>query len=170
MTARFLQAIALVLIPLTTGGCALNQPSYDTVRAEAVAALDEIAALVPPPHEVSPEPDDEPYSCSDPLLSSRRGGAFYTGQWAVYVSDGFDFDTFIADLPGRLGDGWEERDLGIAVSFASVYLVNHEHELSVTVDEAEIDGRPALDLIVISRCGILPTDDKPRTSPGGRGV
>ncbi len=167
MKSRFVGAVALTSVTLLAGGCSANTPTYDAVKAEAITALEEIAATVPQPGEVLRLPEGDPYPCDDPLLLSQRDGAFFTGQWNVFVPPDFDFDTYISTLPAQLGEDWEAQDLGIEVSFAAVYLVNRERGVSVSVDEAEIDGRPALDLIAISRCGILPNDVRPRKSAGG---
>lgn len=142
------------------GGCAVGEPSYKAVREEVIASLEDIVSVVPDPKEVVREPDDEPYSCSDPLLMSNREGAFFTGQWAVYIPEEFDVDSFVAALPGLLGDGWEKQESSIEVSFANVDLVRKEPRVTVSVQEAIIDGRKSLDLIAISRCGILSDEDR----------
>lgn len=156
------------MVTLPTAGCSASTPTYDAAKAGAITALEEIAATVPQPREVSRLPESDPYPCDDPLLLSQRKGAFFTGQWSVFVPPNFDFDTYISTLPAQLGEDWEAQDLGIEVSFATVYLVNRERGVSVSVDEAEIDGRPALDLIATSRCGVLPNDTPSRESSGGR--
>ncbi|MDQ1083819.1 MULTISPECIES: hypothetical protein [Microbacterium] len=145
----------------------MQAPTYEVVREEVIQSLDDIVATVPEPKEVVREPEDEPFSCSNPLLLSKRKGAFFTGQWAVYVPEDFDIRAYVTSLPGRLGAGWEERKSSIEVSFANVDLVREEPRLTVSVQETEINGRRALDLIAISRCGVLPEDEPEPVGPRG---
>lgn len=148
-------ASCLALAILVIGGCSVRTPTYETVRQDATQSLEEIAALIPPPRDIVPEPERPPYPCDDPLLLSQSDGSFYTGQWAVYVPAEFDASAFVADLPDKLGARWERRESGITVSFANVDLVQTESGVRVSVQEITIDGRRALDLIAISRCGTV---------------
>lgn len=152
--------LLLAGVASSAGGCAPARPAYNEVRDDAIESLDELAAMVPDPKEVVPGAEQDPYTCDDPVLISRQKGAFYTGHWYVYVSESSDIDAFIASLPTRLSDKWKQQDLGIEVSFANIDLVQEETGVSVAVEEAEIDGRPALDLLAISRCGTLPDAGK----------
>lgn len=158
---------ALVLPVL--GGCAMDRPTFDGVRGEALDSLERIAKVIPGPKEVEPQAEGKPYPCDDPLLLSNRDGAFHTGHWIVHLPEGFDVDGFINTLPGLLGEDWEVRAPAIDVSFANVDLLYKPGAFTVSVEDALAESGPALELLVISRCGILPTDDKPRRSPGGRG-
>ncbi|MGN7188328.1 hypothetical protein [Microbacterium enclense] len=166
MVATLLTAVILPAL----GGCAMNRSTYGEVREEALRSLEQVVEVIPDPKEVVPQAEGEPYPCDDPLLPTKKKGAFFTGHWFVYLPDRFNVDAFISSLAERLGEDWEERDLGVNVSFSQVDLLYKPSGFTVSVEDALTDGRPALELIVISRCGILPTDDKPRRSPGGRGV
>lgn len=157
-----LSAIVLAgLLTLGIGGCAIGQPSYDEVRDEANQTLQQLADLVPERNEIDRGPEQEPYICDDPLLMSSGSGAFYTGHWLIYVGRDFDIDGFILDLPARLDDRWEQRELGTGVSFAHVDLVENQLQVAVSVQEATVNERPAIEMIAISRCGVLPDDAKP---------
>lgn len=165
---RILAVLALIAA-LGLGGCGMNKPTYETVRGEVTSTLDEVVAVIPDPKEIQPQSKGEPYPCDDPMLLADREGAFFTGHWFVYVPESFDIDAFIASLPGLLGDDWEVRDPQIEVSFANVDLLYKPLSLTVSVEEALTGDRPAIELLAISRCGILPDDAKPRESRGGRG-
>ncbi|MDQ1137065.1 hypothetical protein QE410_001864 [Microbacterium sp. SORGH_AS 1204] len=148
---------AALLLPLTLGlgGCGLNAPTYEAVRDEVTSSLDRIVAVVPNPKEVVPQPGSDPYPCDNPLLLSRHQGAFFTGHWFVYVPEDFDIDLFIESLPGLLGDDWERVDPQVSVSFSNVDVLYKPLGLTVSVEDALSDGRPALELLAISRCGTL---------------
>lgn len=158
---------AAILIGLATlGGCTVGRPSYDEVRDQTVAALQAIVDLIPSPRTVDVGPEQEPYSCSDPLLPSRGEGSFYTGHWTAEVSETFDIAAFIETLPATLGHGWTEEDLGIDVSFATVDLIQESTGVSVAVEDHSVDGRRVIDVLAISRCGILSDEERsPRPSP-----
>lgn len=166
---RRVSAILALAAVLGLGGCGVNEPTYDTVREEVVSSLDRVVAVIPDPKEVAPQPEGEPYSCGDPLLLSNRKGAFFTGHWFVYVPEGFDIDAFIETLPGLLGEDWEVRDTQIEVSFANVDVLYKPLGVTVSVEDALAGDRPAVELLAISRCGLLPDDTRSRESPGGRG-
>lgn len=155
-----------ILIGLATlGGCTAGRPSYEEVRDQAVAALTTIVDLVPSPRTVDVGPEQEPYGCSDPLLPFRGEGAFYTGHWTAEVPETFDIAAFIESLPAKLGDGWTEEHLGIDVSFATVDLVQESTGVSVAVEDHSMDGRRLIDVLAISRCGILSDEESPRPWP-----
>ncbi|KTR95926.1 hypothetical protein NS220_04065 [Microbacterium testaceum] len=156
----------LTVLALTAGmlilcGCAAAAPTYEEVRAEADEVLQEVADLVPEPKEVIPTEGIEPYSCKDELIFGKGKGKFYTGQWAVFVDESFDIPSFIAQVPDALGAGWSEQTLGVPVSFAQVYLVRDFPRMTLTVRELTIEGRKAIDLLAISRCGTIPETPAP---------
>ncbi|MDQ1076584.1 MULTISPECIES: hypothetical protein [Microbacterium] len=158
---------ALALLALTTAGalmlsgCADSPPTYDQVRAETNDVLRQVADLVPDPKEIVPNESFEPYSCGDNLTFGAGRGSFYTGQWEVYVDDSFDISSFIARFPDAVGDGWRAHDLGVPVNFAQIYMVRDSPRMSLGMSERTIDGRKAIDLLAISRCGTLSEDQRP---------
>ncbi|WZH36016.1 MAG: hypothetical protein PIR02_14760 [Microbacterium enclense] len=158
---RVVGAVLAAGVALGTGGCSAASPSYDTVRDEAVEALNQIVAVVPEPKEVFRGTEQDPSSCADTLLISRHEGAFSTAHWFVFVPGTFDIETFVASLSARLGDEWKQRESGIDVSFANVDLVQQELRVSVSVEEGTSDGRRALEMIAISRCGTLAESPAP---------
>ena len=157
---------ALIVLSLAAGGlilsgCSAATSSYDEVRIEADEVLRQVSDLVPEPKDVVPTEGIQPYSCDDDLIFGKSKGKFYTGQWAVFVDESFDIASFISTVPDALGDGWSEQSLGVPVNFAQVYLVRDSPRMSLTVRELTIDGRKAIDLLAISRCGILPATPAP---------
>ncbi|MCM3614286.1 hypothetical protein M3672_07500 [Microbacterium enclense] len=164
MKQRFL-VVVLSAIVVGTTGCSIGQPSYAVVREEALGSLDRVVAVIPDPKEVAPLPEGDPYPCDDPLLPATGEGAFFTGHWLVHVPEGFDIDAFVDTLPELLGEDWEERDPGFEVSFANVDVLYKPLGLTVSVEDARADGPPALELLVLSRCGTLSDDDR-SPSPG----
>lgn len=157
---RTVSAIVLMAATLGLGGCGLNEPTYENVREEVITSMDQVAAVIPDPKEVAPEPEGEPYSCGDPLLLSNREGAFFTGHWFIYVPEGFDIDAFVEMLPSLLGEDWEVRDSQIQVSFANVDVFYKPLGVTVSVEDALTGDRPALELLAISRCGTLSDNDR----------
>ena len=149
------------LVLLGIGGCSMDTPSYEAVQSETTQTLERLVSVIPDPKKVVREPEQPPYQCDDPLLTSRNRGAFYTGHWIIYIADDVDVRALLATLPARLGDEWEERNLGIDVSFANLDLLEKDLHVSVSVQEAHIDGRVALEMIAISRCGTLPATPAP---------
>lgn len=156
------------LITLTLGtallvisGCALTPPTYDQVRAETEDVLRQVANLVPDPKTVEPNEGFEPYPCDDPLTLGGAKGSFYTGQWVVVVGDTFDIPALIDRVPEELGEGWRIAKLGVPVNHPLVYLVRDSPRMSLTVEESTFDGRKAVELLAISRCGTLPEDQVP---------
>jgi len=152
---------ALTASALMLSGCAYSTPTYDQVRDETNDVLHQAADLIPDPKEVVPNEEFEPYSCGDDLIFGTRKGSFYTGQWSVYVDDSFDIPSFVARFPGALGDGWRAKDLGVPVNFAQIYLVRDAPRMSLGISETMIDGRKAVELLAISRCGTLPATPAP---------
>lgn len=152
------KALALVVLTagaLLMGGCADDPPTYEEVRAETDDVLEEVAALVPDPKEIVPTEGIQPYSCSNSLTFGTRKGSFYTGQRAVFVDESFDVPSFIARFPDVLGPGWRAESLGVPVTVAQIYLVHDSPRVSLGIRETTIDGRKAIDLLAMSRCGIV---------------
>jgi len=158
---RVLAVLGLATGVLILCGCAADTPTYDEVRAEADKVLQQVSDLVPEPKDVVPTEGIKPYGCDDDLIFTKGRGKFYTGQWTVFVNESFDIPAFIGAFPDALGDGWSEQSLGVPVNFAQVYLVRDSPRMSLTVRELTIDGRKAIDLLAISRCGTLPATPSP---------
>lgn len=155
MKARLFLSTLLICLPLLAG-CSDTRPRYDDVRAEAIEALTEVEALIPGTTTPRPRPEQEPFGCGgDPLSGAGSDSAFYTGYWEVEVSDDLDVPGFIDKLPSSLGKGWETEDLGIPVPFAQVHLLKKSPKLSLTVEERERNGKKGIDLLVMSRCGVV---------------
>lgn len=158
-------AVSLYLALVMLVGCSSNLPTYAEVRTETLDVLQSVADSLPTRQEVLVTPEFEPYPCNDGLLPRRGHGAFFTGQWAVFVSDDFDIPRFINDVPQRLGPDWRVEELGVPVSFAEVYLVRESPRMTLKVEEATIDGRRAIDLLAISRCGAITDVERDATFP-----
>lgn len=155
MRARHLVIVLLISATLLAS-CSNTRPRYDEVRAEGIEALREVESLIPGVTTARPRPEFKPFGCGpDPLSGAGSDSAFYTGYWEVEVSDELDVPGFIAELPDKLGDGWTTEDLGIAVPFAQVHLVKESPRLSLTVEERERNGKKGIDLLVMSRCGVV---------------
>lgn len=143
----------------------MSAPSYTEVRSETLDALQFVSDLVPGPTEIVATPEFDPYSCDDGLTLSGGSGSFYTGQWAVFVDDSFDIPRFIEEVPHLLGDEWHVEELGVPVNFAEVYLVRDSPRMTLTVEENTVDGRKAIDLLAISRCGRITDEERSATFP-----
>ncbi|MCJ1706849.1 hypothetical protein [Microbacterium sp. VKM Ac-2923] len=155
-------AIALAAIA-TLAGCSTGEPTYAQVRHETIAALTTIVDLIPDPRDVDTGEEQDPYGCSDALLVSQGTGWFYTGHWTAEVPPTFDVAAFIDALPTTLGDGWKQEDLGIDVNFAAVDLVQESTGVSIAVEDHSVDARRVIDVLAISRCGILSDHDRSPT-------
>ncbi len=153
-------ALALILV-LVCSGCAPGRPSYDQVRDEAIAVLEQVTALLPGVSTPRPRPELKPYWCGSDLLSGDGSdSAFYTGYWEVEVEETLDVEKFISSLQSKLGDQWEVEDLGIPVSFPQIHLVRESPYISLTVEERDRHGKNGVDLLVMSRCGVVGGEDQ----------
>lgn len=156
MRARLVALTFTLVLAIATTGCAPERPSYDDVRDEAIAVLDEVVALMPDGAIPRPRPELEPYGCGDDLLSgSGSDSAFFTGYWEVEIAEEMDVPEFISSLRAKLEGQWEVEDFGIPVPFAQVHLVRTSPHVSLTVEERERNGKNGIDLLVMSRCGLL---------------
>lgn len=160
--------VLLAAVAALLGGCSSPQPSYSTVRDEALEALATIVNLMPADSVATPRPEQDPYSCKDPLMGNGADGAFHTAYWEVRVPPTMDIPAFIEELPSRLGDGWRAEDLGVASQNAQVYLVHDDPKLSITVEQSRGESLAGIDLIAVSRCGISAPEEEPRTLHLGR--
>lgn len=167
MRSKSVAVLMIASVLFALGGCGKSGPTYAAVKEDAISSLNEIIAVIPSPKEVSYQPESDPYPCDDPLLPSGLKGAFFTGHVLVYVTEGFDIPAFIEALPGLLGNDWAKRDPAIEVSFANVDMLYRPLGLTVSVEDALSIDRPALELLVISRCGILGGQDKTPTPTAG---
>uniref|UniRef100_UPI0004775C21 hypothetical protein n=1 Tax=Microbacterium sp. B19 TaxID=96765 RepID=UPI0004775C21 len=107
----------------------------------------------PDPKEVSKTPEFKPYPCDDELALGNQPGAFYTGQWKVFVDEDFDVAAFVQSIPEVLGEQWTEAPLGLPLSFTQVRLVRDSPRMTLTVEESLPGDRKAVELLGISRCG-----------------
>ncbi|MDQ1083821.1 MULTISPECIES: hypothetical protein [Microbacterium] len=143
----------------------MQTTTYEEVREETLDVLQELTDLVPNVEDVLVTPEFDPYPCGQDLALQGGKGAFFTGQWAVFVRDDFDIPQFISDVPRQLGDDWRIEELGIPVNFAEVYLVRNDPRMTLKIEEATIDGRPAIDLLAVSRCGAVAKQDGEASFP-----
>ncbi|MBB3158643.1 hypothetical protein FHS07_002339 [Microbacterium proteolyticum] len=146
-------------------GCSTPATTYPEVRSETLDALQIVSDFVPEPKEILVTPEFEPYPCGEELALQTGRGAFYTGQWALFVQDGFDIPQFVREVPRLLGEDWRVEELGIPVNFAEVYLVRDSPRMTLKVEESTIDGRKAIDLLAISRCGAMSDEERSATFP-----
>lgn len=160
MRFRVVALTMTLMLATMSAGCAPTRPSYSEVRDEAVAVLEQVTDLMPYGSTPHPRPEMKPYGCGSDLLSGKGSdSAFYTGYWEVQVTEETNVSGFIDALPAKLGDQWEVEDLGIPVSFAQVHLIRKSPYLSLTVEESDRDGKKGIDLLVMSRCGVLSDAD-----------
>lgn len=151
---RMLAALGASVLVLT--GCSVpDLPPYSQVRAETLEVLQQVADLVPEPKEISKTAEFKPYPCDDDLALGKQPGEFYTGQWKVFVSEDFDVEAFVLGMPSVLGEGWTEAPLGLPLSFAQTRLVRESPQVTITVEESLPGDRKAVELLAISRCGVL---------------
>jgi hypothetical protein len=142
------------LIVASAGCGSSGLPPYSEVRAETIDVLQQVADLIPEPKEISETPEFEPYPCDDAMILGNKPGAFFTGQWRIFVDETFDVANFVRSVPSLLGEPWQEESLDVPVSFAQVRLVRESPHMSLTVEESTPGDRRAVELLAISRCGI----------------
>jgi hypothetical protein len=151
-STRILATVGAIVLVLA--GCSVHElPRYEQVRSETLDVLQQVADLVPEPKEISKTPEFKPYPCDDELALGNRPGAFYTGQWKVFVDESFDVDEFVQNMPTALGEGWSEAPLGLPLSFAQVRLVRDSPRMTLTVEASLPGDRKAVELLGMSRCG-----------------
>jgi hypothetical protein len=153
---RIFTSLTLGTALLMINGCAVAPPTYDQVRTETDDVLRHVADLVAEPKTVEPNQEFDPYPCDDPLTLGGRKGSFYTGQWLVFVDENFDIPAFIEKFPEALDEGWRTAKLGVPVHHPLVYLIRDSPRMSLTIEESTFEGRKAVELLAISRCGTLP--------------
>ncbi|WP_285137009.1 hypothetical protein [Microbacterium sp. lyk4-40-TSB-66] len=162
---RRLTALGVLVLSAFFGGCSAQAATYTEVRAETLDTLQTVSNFVPEPKQILVTPEFDPYPCKDVLTAQPAAGAFFTGQWALFVGDDFDIPQFVREVPHLLGDDWRVEELGIPVEFAEVYLVRSAPRMTLKIEESTIDGRKALDLLAISRCGSITADERLATWP-----
>ena len=162
---RRLTASSVIVIAAFLGGCSAPATTYAEVRSETLDALQTFSDFVPEPKEILVTPEFEPYPCGEGQALQTGQGAFYTGQWALFLQDDFDIPQFVREVPRLLGEDWRVEELGIPVDFAEVYLVRDSPRMSLKVEESTIDGRKAIDVLAISRCGGMSDDERSATFP-----
>ncbi|RWR19726.1 hypothetical protein D8Y23_07040 [Microbacterium enclense] len=151
---REVAASAVIGVLVLLAGCSLSEgPTYAEVRQETLDAMDEVVSLIPSHGRIERTPEYTPFSCSDSLLPSSGRGAFFTGHWNVAVADDFDIDGFIDRMPQVLPE-WSEEDLGVPVKEPYIYLVRKTPRMTLSLQESELDGEKAIELLAMSRCGV----------------
>lgn len=162
---RRLTASGVLILVAFLAGCSTSATPYAEVRSETLDALQTVSDFVPEPKEILVTSEFEPYSCGDGLALQSGRGAFFTGQWALFVQDDFDIPQFVREVPELLGEDWRVEELGIPVDFAEVYLVRDSPHMTLKIEESTINGRKAIDLLAISRCGRIDDEERSATFP-----
>lgn len=139
-------------------------PPYSQVRDETLAVLDAVAKSVPEATEIARTPEFDPYPCNERLTFGTQSGAFFTGQWTIYVDADFDVPDFVERVPQILGEGWEVDPLDIPLSFAQVRMIRESPHMSLTVEESVQGDRKAVELLAMSQCGVPPLGDDTPTN------
>lgn len=162
---RRLTASGVLALVAFLAGCSAPATPYAEVRSETLDALQTVSDFVPEPKEILVTPEFEPYPCGDGLALQSGRGAFYTGQWALFVEEGFDVPQFVQQVPNLMGEDWRVEELGIPVDFAEVYLVRDSPRMTLKIEESTINGHKAIDLLAISRCGRITDEERSATFP-----
>jgi len=153
---RVFPAIAALIIATALAGCSgAALPTFDEVRDETHLEMQRIVDRLPAGSVVrveDPLPDSS-YSC--------EGGRKYTGQWEVYVAEGFEIQPWLEEVEGDLiEDGYVAVDSGPSLT-RSFSLWTPETQLLVgviNVDDAE-EG-PRVEVSGYSRCAQDPFADE----------
>lgn len=157
MRARSGAATVLLATLLTSlTACAVGmEPGYTEVRSQAEDAVAEIVAALPDGAAFVPDGEPRPQSCdSEVNPGGRSPGEFATIHGAVSLPEGTDAAATVSELPVALGDGWALEPAGVDLEIATVRLSRAETNVSVDVTESTVDGRPGLDLLAVSACGL----------------
>ncbi len=152
--SRGLAAVIAATLAVGLAGCTVQLPTYDQVRSETEAAMQDIVDAMPEGSVVDDRTVPTPFACGD------GRGVFFTGHWEVHPPEGFDTRGFIETLPETLGDGYEEQEVGVAVDYPLVRLVALEHGgtgLDVSGLDADTDD-PLVNIVATSRCAQDPED------------
>lgn len=147
-TRLALASLASAAGALTLAACAPVLPTYDAIRDETRAAMQEIVDEIPAGSEVDDLSTETPFGC-------QGDGVVYTGHWAVYPEPPFDSQAFVDGLTEALDGTWAANEDALESPDPSVSLLKDDMLIRATaVDD---DGRMAVDILALSRCGQSPT-------------
>ena len=146
------RVIALSVLVLTVTGCTMQQlPTYDVVRAETTAAMQQVVDQLPAESVVDDRTDPTPYGCGD-------GGVLFTGHWEVHVPDGFDTRAFIEELPERVAEDFVKEKLGGPYSFPLISLrAKDDSQVSLDISNGDPENLPKVNILALSRCAQPPS-------------
>jgi hypothetical protein len=139
---------ALMLAPLALTGCGLGAPSWETVRAEANAAIDEVVASIPGDVRLDDLSSGTPLECAGE-------GVHYVGYVRASTSPGFHGEEFIDNLPQTLGEEWDLSTLIVDPPYPATAFVTGETLVDVYV-VTDPRGRTFVEVEAYSRCGNPP--------------
>lgn len=133
-------------------GCAPQLPTWDDIRAETNATMQEVVDLLPTEVVVDDLTNSRPYGC--------ERGVMYTGHLDIDPGPHFDIPAFIESLDDTLPEGFEPRTSQVRVSFARALFTAEPHGSTLlNVTENTAGGRNTIDVLAISRCGEPPQGD-----------
>ena len=152
MMRAAVKVIALSVLVLTMTGCAMQQlPTYDVVRSETTAAMQQVVDQLPADSVVDDRTDPTPYGCDG-------GGVLFTGHWEVQVPDGFDTRAFIEELPGRVAENFVKEERGVPHSYPLISLrTKGDSEVSLDVSNRDPENLPKINILALSRCAQAPS-------------
>ncbi|MFC6356453.1 hypothetical protein [Luethyella okanaganae] len=154
---RAFGAVVVVLAVLTLSGCGgVLLPSFDEVRDETHVEMQKIVDRLPEGVVVrmdDPMPDFS-YPCDSGV------GISYTGEWGVYVADGFEIQPWMDEVRvALLDDGYRMSDLNVPSDITfSVLTPETDLLIGVDNDEGAVEGARIL-VSGYSRCA---QDPEPR--------
>ncbi|WP_143738864.1 hypothetical protein [Microbacterium sp. Yaish 1] len=132
--------------------CAAQLPTWDDIRAETNATMQEVVDLLPPEVVVDDLTNSRPYGC--------ERGVMYTGHLDIDPGPHFDIPAFIESLDDTLPEGFEPRTSQVRVSFArALFTAEPYGSTLLKVTENTAGGRNTIDVLAISRCGEPPQGD-----------
>lgn len=134
---------------MTLVACAPALPTYDTVRDETRAAMQEIVDAMPAGTEVEDLSTEKPFGC-------EGDGVIYTGHWAAYPEPPFDGAAFIDELPEALGDDWMVDENALETVRPDVAFLKDDMMIDVGVFEDD-EGVVGINILALSRCGQSPS-------------
>lgn len=123
-------------------------PTFEQVTSEGEGALNRVIAELPAGIEIVVSAQSAPYPCGDGAMFAQRRDA--------YVPEGFDVEAFIRELPAILGDAIVlEEEVPLGDHYVS-FTMPEFGDAGVSVSGFLPPDRPAVSLLVTSRCGSEP--------------
>ncbi|MDQ1218436.1 hypothetical protein QE411_003291 [Microbacterium arborescens] len=148
----FVTLAAMFGTGMMMSACASQLPTWDEVRAETQATMQEVVDLLPAEVVVDDMTDPTPYGCEN--------GVMYTGHLDIDPGPDFDIPAFIESLDDTLPEGFEPRTSQVRVSFArALFTAEPYGSTLLKVTENTAGGRNTIDVLAISRCGEPPQGD-----------